>query len=32
VLATRPNWSDDEVAVVRALALAALAGVLMMKS
>ena len=29
VLATRPDWSDDQVAVVRALALAALAGVLM---
>jgi GAF domain-containing protein len=31
VLATRPNWSDDQVAVVRALALAALAGVLMLR-
>lgn len=32
VLAARPNWSEDEVAVARALGIAALAGVLMMKS
>jgi GAF domain-containing protein len=31
VLATRPDWSDDQVALARALALAALAGVLMMR-
>jgi len=31
VLATRPNWSDAEVAVARALGLAALAGVLMLR-
>jgi len=31
VLATRPDWSDDEVASVRALGLAALAGVLMLR-
>ena len=29
VLAARPNWSDEEVAIARALGLAALAGVLM---
>ena len=32
VLRARPEWSADEIAVVRALGLAALAGVLMMKS
>jgi GAF domain-containing protein len=32
VLATRPKWSDEEVAIARALGLAALAGVLMMRS
>lgn len=31
VLATRPNWSDDEVTIARALGLAALAGVLMLR-
>ena len=31
VLAARPNWSDDEVAIVRALGIAALAGVLMLR-
>ena len=31
VLAARPNWSDEEVATVRALGLAALAGVLMLR-
>jgi GAF domain-containing protein len=32
VLAARANWSDDEVAIVRALGLAALAGVLMLRT
>jgi GAF domain-containing protein len=32
VLAARTNWSDDEIAIVRALGLAALAGVLMLKA
>lgn len=32
VLAARANWSDDEVVIVRALGLAALAGVLALKS
>ena len=31
VLAARANWSDDEIAIVRALGLAALAGVLMLR-
>jgi GAF domain-containing protein len=32
VLAGRPNWSEDEVAIARALGIAALAGVLMMRA
>lgn len=32
VLAARPNWNDDEVAVARALGLAALAGVLALRT
>jgi GAF domain-containing protein len=32
VLAARANWSDGEIAIVRALGLAALAGVLMLKA
>jgi GAF domain-containing protein len=31
VLAARANWSDDEIAIARALGLAALAGVLMLR-
>jgi GAF domain-containing protein len=31
VLTSRPEWSDDEVALARALGIAALAGVLMLK-
>jgi GAF domain-containing protein len=31
VLATRPQWSDEEVAIARALGLAALSGVLMLR-
>jgi GAF domain-containing protein len=31
VLAARANWSEDEIAIARALGIAALAGVLMMK-
>jgi GAF domain-containing protein len=32
VLRARPDWNDDEVAIARALGLAALAGVLMMRA
>jgi GAF domain-containing protein len=32
VLAARPDWNDEQVAAVRALGIAALAGVLMMKA
>jgi GAF domain-containing protein len=31
VLAARPDWSDGQVALARALGIAALAGVLMMR-